>query len=199
MSAVERVMQAAEDQRGTRAISSSVMGMAIFVASEAIFFAAFFGVYASSFASESVWPPKQIPLPGLVIPTADVIVLVLSGLFLTGALATLRRGAERTTVLWLAAATAGALGFLALLLAGYAGVGFGIKDGIYASLFYVVTGLEVAHAVGGVVLFGTVFVRAANGELALRHDPVQAAALYWYFVIALGIVVFLIFYLGATL
>lgn len=200
MTVVDRTLEPSEDERAARGVSSSVMGMTIFVASEAVFFMAFFGVYASSFVAENVWPPKQIPLPALVIPTVGVIVLFLSGLFLSGALLSINRpGYPRGSLLWLTATAVAALGFLALLLVTFQDVGFGIKDGIYASLFYVVTGLEVAHVVGGLALFLMVFGRGLAGDLALRRDPLQAAAIYWYFVIALGIGIFLVFYIGATL
>jgi cytochrome c oxidase subunit III len=200
MSAVDRTLEPVAEDTSVRGISSSVMGMTIFVASEAVFFAAFFGVYTSSYSAATIWPPKNIPLPALIVPTVGVIVLFLSGLFLTGAVLSMKRDDyPRTTMLWLVATLVGGLGFLVLLLLGYQDVGFGIKDGIYASLFYVVIGLEVAHAVGGLVMMGLVFVRGFSGELALRRDPIQSLVIYWYFVVALGIVIFLVFYTGATL
>jgi heme/copper-type cytochrome/quinol oxidase subunit 3 len=75
----------------------------------------------------------------------------------------------------------------------------GIGDGIYQTLFYVLLGLELAHAVGGVALLGLVGTRAWTGELALHRDPVQAAAIYWYFVVGLGIVLYVVLYLGSSL
>ena len=200
MSAIDETLDPVGEETAVRGVSSSVMGMTIFVASEAVFFAAFFGVYASSYSEGGVWPPPNIPLPALVVPTVGVIVLFLSGLFLTGAFLSMKRkDYPRTTLLWLIATMVAGAGFLVLLLLGYSDVGFGIKDGIYASLFYTVIGLEVAHVVGGLVMLGLVFVRALSGELALRRDPVQSLVIYWYFVVALGIVIFLVFYTGATL
>jgi cytochrome c oxidase subunit 3 len=70
------------------------------------------------------------------------------------------------------------------------GTGFGIGDGIYQSLFYVMTGLELAHGIGGAVLLGLLLVRLRTGELGLRRDPIQAAAIYWFFVVVLGVVLY---------
>jgi heme/copper-type cytochrome/quinol oxidase subunit 3 len=72
-----------------------------------------------------------------------------------------------------------------------------IGAGIYQTLFYVLLGLELAHAVGGLALLGLIGVRALTGELALRRDPVQAAAIYWYFVVGLGVAMYVVLYLGA--
>ncbi len=51
--------------------------------------------------------------------------------------------------------------------------------------------------VGGAVLLAVVLARAWSGELALRRDPVQSAAIYWYFVVGLGAVIYAVLYLGA--
>ena len=90
------------------------------------------------------------------------------------------------------------MAFCVLQIAGYSGLGFGIHDGIYASLFYLMTGLGLAHVIGGVVFLAMVTQQAVSGELALRRDPAEAAAVYWFFVVVLGIVLYVAFYLGVT-
>jgi cytochrome c oxidase subunit 3 len=97
---------------------------------------------------------------------------------------------------WLGVTLACAVAFVALLAAGYQGLEFGVGEGIYESLFYMITGLELAHVVGGVALLGLVLARGWAGELALQRDPVQAAGIYWYFVVALGAVIYLVLYLA---
>ena len=185
------------DQQAARTSSSSVMGMALFVASEAIFFAAFFGVDATSYTLAKVWPPAGMTDPALPLPTISVVVLLVTGV-------TVARGMSRAhhadypqgVVPWLTATLVGAAVFAVLVAIGLSDVGFSAGDGIYQSLFYVIIGLELAHVVGGLVLLSLVLVRATSGELELRRDPVEAAAIYWYFVVALGVVVYLVLYLG---
>ena len=58
------------EQRASRQSSSAVMAMVIFVASEAMFFMAFFGVYASTYSDQPVWPPRDVPLLAIGLPTA---------------------------------------------------------------------------------------------------------------------------------
>ncbi|HEU4567795.1 MAG TPA: cytochrome c oxidase subunit 3 [Marmoricola sp.] len=185
------------DQRAVRTTSSSVTGMTIFVASEAVFFAAFFGVYATSYTNAKVWPPAGTTVPSLLLPTISVAVLLASGV-------TMARGMSRAhhvdyprgVLPWLSATLAGAVVFAILVGIGLGDVDFTAAAGIYQSLFYVIVGLEMAHVVGGLVLLALVLVRAGNGELELRRDPVQCAGIYWYFVVALGVVVYLVLYLG---
>ena|SRR2546423_6472677 len=183
------------EQRASRQVSSSVMAMVIFVASEAMFFMAFFGVYASTYSSESVWPPRDVPLLSLGLPTAAVAVLLVSGATMALAARATRRGRSRNAARWLGATLALAIAFVVLSILGYRDLGFGIHEGIFGSLFYLTTGLALAHVVGGIVLLLMVGSQALSGELAIRRDPAQVATIYWSFVVALGVVVYVVFYL----
>jgi cytochrome c oxidase subunit 3 len=171
--------------------SSSVTGMTIFVASEAVFFAAFLGLYASSYTAASDWPPPGMTPPSLPLPTAGVAVLLLSGLSMTRCLRAIHHtDYPRGVGPWLLGTFVGSAVFAAVVGVSMTDVAFGIGDGIYQSLFYVMSGLELAHGAGGVVLLGLLLVRARTGELRLHRDPIQAAAIYWYFVVALGVVIY---------
>jgi cytochrome c oxidase subunit 3 len=187
------------DRHAVRSASSAVTAMAMFVASEAVFFGAFFGIYASGYTASKVWPPLDVPSPALLLPTAATLVLVFSGATMAVALRRTRReDYPRGSLPWLWLTTVCALAFVALVLFGLRDVGFGIGQGIYESLFYVITTLALAHVAGGVVLLSLVLLRARSGELALQREPLQAAGIYWYFVVALGVVIYLLLYLAAA-
>lgn len=186
------------DRRAVHSASSSVTGMVLFVGSEAVFFAAFLGIYAVSYAGVRVWPPAGITGPSLLVPTVGVVLLLASGVTMAQAMRAAHRPEyPRSVVPWLAAALACAVAFGVLLAISYADIPFGVGQGIYESLFYMIIGLELAHVVGGTVLLAVVLTRAWAGELALRRDPVQSAAIYWYFVVGLGVVIYALLYLGA--
>src|SRR6266540_2625787 len=89
------------DERAVASTSSSVLGMVLFVASESMFFAAFFGAYVTTYVNQKVWPPSGTPAPPLGLPTAAVAILVLSGLLLQGALRAGRRGVPDMVSRWL--------------------------------------------------------------------------------------------------
>lgn len=188
------------DRRAVQATSNAVLGMILFVISESMFFMAFFAVYASSYAAAPVWPPEQIPLPPLGLATASVVPLLASGATMAMAGQAGRRRDPRI-VRWVAATLVLAVAFSVLLALSLYDLGFGLDSGVYGSLFYTMAALAFAHAVGGVVFFALVLVQAMAGELSLRQDPVQAASVYWYFVVAIGVAVYVVFYLanvGAT-
>ena len=183
------------DERAVASTSSSVLGMVLFVASESMFFAAFFGAYVTSYVDQRVWPPDNTPAPPLGMATAAAVILVASGLLLQGAVRAGRRGHTTTVNRWLVLSLAAGVASVVLTLIGYSEVGFGLHAGIFASQFYLMTGLAVAHVAGGVVLLALVAVLGLSGRLALvRYQPVQAAAVYWNFVVVLGLVIYVVFY-----
>jgi heme/copper-type cytochrome/quinol oxidase subunit 3 len=183
------------DERAVASTSSSVLAMVLFVASESMFFAAFFGAYVTSYVNQKVWPPANTPAPPLGLATAAAAALVLSGLLLQGAVRSGRRGLPALVNRWLVLTLAVGVASVVLTLFGYSEVGFGLHAGIFASQFYLLTGLAVAHVVGGIVLLALIAVMGLSGRLALvRYQPVQAAAVYWNFMVVLGLVIYVVFY-----
>ena len=183
------------DERAVASTSSSVLAMVLFVASESMFFAAFFGAYVTSYVNQKVWPPANTPAPPLGLATAAAAALVLSGLLLQGAVRSGRRGLPALVNRWLVLTLAVGVASVVLTLFGYSEVGFGLHAGIFASQFYLMTGLAVAHVVGGIVLLALIAVMGLSGRLALvRYQPVQAAAVYWNFMVVLGVVIYVVFY-----
>jgi cytochrome c oxidase subunit III len=183
------------DERAARGTSSPILGMVLFVASEAMFFAALFGAYATIATKARVWPPANIPIPELPIPIALTVILVSSSLVLQTGVRAARRGNTSALGRSLVFTVALGIAFLGLQAYDYSQLTFGIHSGIYASLFYVMTGLHMAHVVGGVVFLSVVLAQHWTGQLSLRrHEPVEAAAIYWHFVDVVWIGLFTVFY-----
>jgi cytochrome c oxidase subunit 3 len=170
--------------------------MTLFVASEAMFFAAFFGAYFTIYAATAVWPPLQIPIPSLTVSAVATALLVISGFTLSAGVGAARKGRLNQLNVWLAVTIVLGLAFLILQAYDYSNTGFSIHDGTYASLFYIMTGLHMAHVIGGVLFLILVLVQSRAGEFSIeRHDPVRASAIYWHFVDIVWVGLFVIFYL----
>jgi cytochrome c oxidase subunit 3 len=177
-------------------MSGPVMGMVLFVASEAMFFAAFFGAYFTIRVNADVWPPPGIEHLQIDLATILTIILVASSATVQVALRAMRAGRTSQATLWLGITIALGLGFLALQLYDYSQLGFGLKDGPFGTLFYVMTGIHMAHVIGGVVFLGLVLGQAMRGRLSSsRHDPLAAGAIYWDFVDVVWLCLFTVFYL----
>jgi cytochrome c oxidase subunit 3 len=183
------------DERAVRQTSGPVLGMVVFVASEAMFFATFFGAYFTIYSVNPVWPPAGFPRlePGLA--TVLTVLLVTSSVTLQIGVRAIRRDRTRAMLVWLGLTILLGAGFLGLQLYDYSLLGFGVRDGIFGSLFYVMTGLHMAHVFGGVVFLVLVLTQGLGGQLtSAHHDSIDAGSIYWHFVDVVWICLFTTFY-----
>ena len=184
------------DERAVRVTSGPILGMVLFVASEAMFFSALFGAYFSIEAKAKIWPPITVPLFDLARPIAATVVLVSSSVVLQTAVRAARRGNTKVVGTRILITMLLGLAFLGLQGYEYATLPFRIRGGIFPSLFYVMTGLHMAHVIGGVVFLLVVYRQSRTGQLSLRrHEPVEAAAIYWHFVDIVWLALFTVLYL----
>jgi cytochrome c oxidase subunit 3 len=183
------------DERAVRRTSGPVLGMVVFVASEAMFFATFFGAYFTIYSVNPVWPPAGFPRLKPELATVLTVVLVTSSVTLQLGVGAIRRGRTRILLLLLGLTILLGATFLGLQLYDYSLLEFGVRDGIFGSLFYVMTGLHMAHVFGGVVFLALVLVQGLGGQLTdASHDSLEAGAIYWHFVDLVWICLFTTFY-----
>jgi cytochrome c oxidase subunit III len=183
------------DQRVVRQTSGPVLGMVVFVASEAMFFATFFGAYFTIYSVNPVWPPAGFPHLKPELATVLTVLLVTSSVTLQVGVRAIRRDRTRVMLVWLGLTILLGAGFLGLQLYDYSLLGFGVRDGIFGSLFYVMTGLHMAHVFGGVVFLVLVLVQGVGGQLTgAHHDSIEAGSIYWHFVDVVWICLFTTFY-----
>jgi cytochrome c oxidase subunit 3 len=184
------------DERIVRQTSGPVLGMVVFVASEAMFFATFFGAYFTIYSVNPVWPPAGFPRLEPELATVLTVLLVASSVTLQIGVRAIRRDRTRAMLVWLGLTILLGAGFLGLQLYDYSLLGFGVRDGIFGSLFYVMTGLHMAHVFGGVVFLVIILVQGLGGQLThAHHDSMEAGSIYWHFVDVVWICLFTTFYL----
>jgi cytochrome c oxidase subunit III len=72
---------------------------------------------------------------------------------------------------------------------------YGIGTSSYASLYFLTTGMHVAHVLAGVVVMAVIFMWTTLDYFGpSRHLTVSAGALYWHFVNVVSVFVFATFY-----
>jgi heme/copper-type cytochrome/quinol oxidase subunit 3 len=155
---------------------TALMGMAIFVASWAMLFAALFFAYALSRLRAIVWPPGDLPRLPLLLPGLASLALAASSAALH-----VRR---------VALAAALGAGFLVvqtivwrqMLLAGLRP-----QAGAYASYFFALTVFHALHVLVGLVALGWLVLRP-------RALPLRLWTIYWHMVGVIWTVMFLLVY-----
>jgi cytochrome c oxidase subunit III len=176
-------------------------GMALFIASEVMFFAAFFWAYfdASLFPKEAiggVWPPENIrPFDPFELPLLNTLILLTSGVTVTWAHHALREGDRQGTLLGLGLTILLGITFTSVQAYEYSHAAFGFKDGIYPSTFFMATGFHGFHVIIGTIFLIVCWFRAYKGHFKPDHHfGFEAAAWYWHFVDVVWLFLFICIY-----
>lgn len=177
------------------ALPNGVLGMLIFLATEAMFFAGLISALLVLRAGAAAWPPPGQPRLPVVVTGANTLVLLASGWTMWRALARRRRTQE--AVRWLAA-TIG-LGALFLLVQGsewvrLIGYGLRVDSGTFGSLFYTLIGAHGLHVLGGLVVVLLALRQVRRGGASVGR--LEACRLYWVFVVGIWPLLYALVYLA---
>jgi cytochrome c oxidase subunit 3 len=180
-------------------------GMALFIASEVMFFVAFFWAYFHfalypehvSGAAHAVWPPEGIKtFDPFDLPFLNTMILLLSGCTVTWAHHCLLEGDRRGLVQGLAITVGLGVAFTAFQAIEYAEAPFKFYGGgVYPSTFFLATGFHGFHVMIGTTFLAVCLWRAMQGHFTpQRHFGFEAAAWYWHFVDVVWLFLFVCIY-----
>ena len=176
-------------------------GMSLFIASEVMFFVAFFWAFFSaslfpSPANNGVGPPPGIePVDPFHLPLLMTLVLLLSGTTATWAHHALREDHNKIAIKALWCTIGLGVFFTMCQLYEYTHAEFGFRQGVFPSTFFMATGFHGFH-----VLVGTIFLSVCLWRVYQRqfepnsHFGFEAAAWYWHFVDVVWLFLFVAVY-----
>jgi cytochrome c oxidase subunit 3 len=203
------IREARVDNAHTGAVSKGLrLGMLLFIASEVLFFAAFFWAFfdASTLPkapleeawniAEGTWPPKGIhPFDPFHLPFLNTLILLLSGTTVTWAHYSIMLGKQKDTVTALWYTVILGVIFTCCQAYEYTHASFGFKQGIYASTFYMATGFHGFHVLVGTLFLAICLGRAKKGHFTpQKHLGFEFAAWYWHFVDVVWLFLFIFVY-----
>jgi cytochrome c oxidase subunit 3 len=183
------IKESIEEKAHTNEVSHGLrVGMVLFIASEVMFFFAFFWAFfhhsLGGSPSTLQWPPEGIDvLDAWHLPFYNTIILLTSGMTCTRAHLYVESDMNAKAAKWIWITVAlGAL-FLGLQVFEYGQAGFSLDDGVYPSTFYLATGFHGFHVFVGTTFLLVCAIRANKGHFsAEKHIGFQSAAWYWHFV-----------------
>lgn len=186
-------------------------GMIMFIASEVMFFVAWFwayfdvalfpaGVYQPTNVVEQIglvqrneltggqWPPVQSEnfqhtFAPWGLPFVNTLILLLSGVTVTWAHHALLENKRDQLIYGLAATVILGMIFTAMQVYEYGHAAFNFSGHIYGATFFMATGFHGAHVVIGTIFLAVCLFRAIGGGFTVKkHFGFEAAAWYWHFV-----------------
>ncbi|WP_294532028.1 cytochrome c oxidase subunit 3 [uncultured Rhodoblastus sp.] len=172
-------------------------GMILFIASEVMFFVAWFWAFfdASLFTGEAKqyarvaftgghWPPKGIEaIDPWHFPLINTLILLTSGTTVTWAHHALlendREGLKKGLTLTILLG----LLFTSIQAYEYYHAPFAFKDSIFGATFFMATGFHGFHVIVGTIFLIVCLIRAKAGQFTpTQHLGFEFAAWYWHFV-----------------
>ncbi len=184
-------------------------GMILFIASEVMFFVAWFWAYFNSslfpadmhqIAREQlfggVWPPKGIEtFDPWHLPLLNTLILLTSGTTVTWAHHALLEN-DRQGLKWgLILTIVLGLAFTSVQAYEYSHAAFHFSGNIYGATFFMATGFHGAHVIIGSTFLIVCLVRAYLGHFtSTQHLGFEFAAWYWHFVDVVWLFLFVCIY-----
>ena len=174
-----------------------LIGAAVFIVSESVFFLGVFLAYFYLRADTRLVSDQ--PTSSLLLPVLNTLVLAFSVVAIAWAERGIARGQQQRLVTGVTIAAGLGLVFMAVQSVEFvnlARIGFTPSSSAFGSTFFALLMFHVARVFAGVSFMVIVLVRALMGQFsARRRVAVQACALYWYFIACVWLVVFVVLYI----
>lgn len=179
---------------------ANVLGMLVFIASEAVLFLTLIVTFAVVRAGYPEWPPTDQPRLPVMVSLFNTLVLLGSAAAMFAAWRSIRRGRILSSTRLLTAATL--LGILFLVVQGVEWVrlidfGLTVTRNIYGAVFYVMIGMHALHVF--IAVLGLLYVSRRFGKGAYTreaHDGLTMGGMFWGFVVLVWPVLFVFVYLS---
>ena len=190
-------------------------GMSLFIASEVMFFVAFFWAYfhfalypdhvlsmdpaavAAHATTPAVWPPHGVKtFDPFGLPFLNTMILLLSGCTVTWAHHAILEGNRAHLKLGLAITVLLGIAFTTCQAIEYSEAPFAFAGGgVYPSTFFLATGFHGFHVMVGTIFLAVCLFRSMAGHFTpQKHFGLEAAAWYWHFVDVVWLFLFIAIY-----
>jgi len=188
------------EERPDTGLTNPRLAMWLFLASEAMLFGSLFSSYVLLRTGAEFWP-RQSDYMNVPLATINTIVLIGSSVAIVMAWASLKLGRFQAFRGYMGLTVLAGLAFLLLKGVEYAQKfdhGYFPATNNFLGIYFALTGLHIAHVVGGVLVNlylwgpGARMWAAAPARFTGR---VEVAALYWHFVDLVWIFLFPVLYL----
>jgi cytochrome c oxidase subunit 3 len=192
-------------------------GMVLFIASEVMFFAAWFWAYFNvslfpgvvegfggaltgqverSAMIGAVWPPAGIAtFNPWHLPFLNTVILLTSGATVTWAHHSMQHGDRQGTRNGLIITVLLGLTFTFVQAYEYSHAGFSFSGNVYGATFFMATGFHGFHVIVGTIFLAVCLLRVMKGQMTPKqHFGFEAAAWYWHFVDVVWLFLFAVIY-----
>ena len=185
-------------QRTKSPVSNGIVGMLIFMVTEAMFFAALISAYMVIRAGLDEWPPWGQPRLPVETTAFNTLLLLASGLLMAYSRALLQKNRILEGRQWLGISIL--LGTFFLISQGNEWVqlinfGLTVSSSVYGGLFYLIIGAHGFHVIGTLTVLLYAWNRLGDSENPISPETLFPFQLLWYFVVFVWPILYVLVYL----
>ncbi len=166
-------------------IPSGVLGMVIFIFTEAMFFSGLISAHAivKSQAAGQMWPPYGQPRLPIEETALNSLALLVSGVVMVLAWFAYKRDPDSARIPLLLAMILGVIfvGFQGVEWIALLAEGLTLQSSAYGGFFYLIVGSHAIHALGALGGLVWAFERLDKGTLT--SSQLATVSAFWYFVV----------------
>lgn len=167
------------------------VALVLVIAAESVFFGTLILSYLYLRANQAGWPLSHPSVPALVVPSANTLLLVLSGATAWASERAIQAANDRRLRLGLILTVTLGLVFIAGQVFEFTRAGMHPGDQAFGGVFFALMGFHALHLLAGIVVLGICLIRAMLGDFTpSSHQSVTLGAWFWYFVVAVWLVLF---------
>lgn len=179
-------------------LSSSALGMIVFIGTELMFFAGLISAFLIISSAAEAWPPEGQPRLPIEVSALNSLVLIASGWMIFKAYRSfksdphgelVRKQVKTTLVLGLVFVGVQGIEWIRLL-----SFGLTMTSSQYGAFFYLIIGTHAIHAMGALTALWRTSVKLQAG--VLREESFHAVQLFWFFVVGIWPLLYVLVYLG---
>ena len=142
------------------------------------------------------WPPSTVPKPELVLPTLNLIILLLTLIPAVISDRAAYRSDKRTALVAQTVCVFAGVAFMIIRALNMAHLGYKWSDHAYGSVVWTIFGLHSLHMVAVTLETSLLLVYALFRPLVKKHLlDLRCTAVYWYFVVAMWLPFYFVIYI----
>jgi cytochrome c oxidase subunit 3 len=185
-----------ETQIASRRKGTARVALLVVLGSETVFFGTMISAYLYLRASQPSWPFGHAQLTQFGLPAINTLILLASAGTAALAFRAVRKGDRRGLLAWLNVTLLLGLVFIGAQVFEYIHSGMTPSDQAFGGVFFTLMGFHALHMLAGELILGLVLARAQGGDFSThRHTAVDVGIWFWYYVVAVWVVLFSVLYL----
>jgi cytochrome c oxidase subunit 3 len=176
--------------------TTAKIALLVTLGSETAFFGMLLAAYLYLRSDLGSWQLSQATLARLAIPAVNTLLLIISAVTAALGQRAIHKGKASPLQSWMGVTLLLGVIFVAGQVYEFTSTGMSPSDQAFGGVFFTLMGFHALHLIAGCLVLALVLVRARLGDFTARkHVAVDIGTWFWFYVVAVWVVLFSALYL----